>query len=338
MAPNALRRSLARAVPRSVRRRLKRSRPVQRFVRGRCLPRLLAFPSRIEIETTSFCNGRCRHCEYSTLGRPPAHMSMDLYRKIVDECAIHSDHCREVYLFWMGEPFLDPTFFEKVRYAKEKDSFLVASYSNGSMLTPENCDRVIESGLDSLVFGTDGATKESYESIRVNLSYGRMVEGITRLAELKKRKGVDKPHIKVQMVLTPHNEHEVELFEQTWAGIADEVTLRKMAVWSSDAMDESLEDYSRQLIGEEIPASVPCVFLWVLMVVAQDGRVAFCCTDARVQEVVGDLNSETLEDVWRGDRMARLRELHVAGRLEDVPLCATCNHRQIVPYPWWWYD
>ena len=103
-------------------------------------------------------------------------------------------------------------------------------------------------------------------------------------------------------------------------------------------MDESLEDYSRQLIGEEIPASVPCVFLWVLMVVAQDGRVAFCCTDARVQEVVGDLNSETLEDVWRGDRMARLRELHVAGRLEDVPLCATCNHRQIVPYPWWWYD
>jgi len=60
------------------------------------------------------------------------------------------------------------------------DSLQVTSYSDGNMLTVENCDRVIESGLDGLVFGTDGATKERYESIRMNLLAAVISAGVDK--------------------------------------------------------------------------------------------------------------------------------------------------------------
>ena len=310
---------------------------IQQRVRTTEVNRLLAFPERVEIESTSFCNGRCRHCEHPSLGRPYAHMDMGLYRRVIDECDQWRKYCKEVFLFWMGEPFMDPEFFDKVRYAKAKNSFVVSSYSNGSMLTPDVCRALVDSGLDKIVFGTDGATRESYESIRVGLSFGRMVEGITRLASLKKQLGVRKPYVHVQMVLTPENAHEEALFRQSWAGVADEVTTRKMVVWGGDTIDDGLMDYSRELVGRGYPPSTPCAFLWRLMVVAQDGRVALCCTDSRVQHEVGDLTTESVRQVWQGQRMRDLREVHVAGRLNDIPICETCNHRQIIPYPWWWY-
>lgn len=325
-------------IPQTLKDKIKRNSFAKQLFRSARLERELVFPSRVEIETTSFCNARCSHCEYTTLGRPHAHMEMGLYKKIIDECDQYKQYCREVFLFWMGEPFLDPKFFEKVEYAKQKKSFKVTSYSNGSLLTAENCQKLIESGLDSIVFGADGATPKSYEAIRIGLSYERMVDGIRRLADLKRKLGAKKPHIHVQMVLTPLNYEEAGLFNETWAGIADEISLRKMVVWSGDTIEDGLMDYSRTLVGERYSQSIPCIFLWSMMVIAQDGKVTLCCTDSRVKYEVGDLRKESIQQVWHGHRMTQLRELHLAGRMNEIPICKTCNHRQILENPWWWYS
>ena len=325
-------------IPRTLKDKIKRNSFAKQLFRTVKLKRELVFPSRVEIETTSFCNARCNHCEHSTLGRPRAHMEMGLYKKIIDECDQYKKYCKEVFLFWMGEPFLDPNFFEKVKYAKQKNSFKVTSYSNGSLLTSGNCQKLIESGLDSIVFGTDGATKNSYESIRTGLSYDRMVDGIKRLADLKRKLGTKTPHIHVQMVLTPLNYQEVGLFNKTWAGIVDEISIRKLVVWSGDTIDDELMDYSRTLIGERYSQSIPCLFPWSLMVIAQDGKVALCCTDSRVKYELGDLSKESVQQIWRGQKMTQLRETHLAGQMNEIPICNTCNHRQILEYPWWWYS
>lgn len=325
-------------IPQTLKDKIKRNSFVKQLFRAARLERRQVFPSSVEIETTSYCNARCSHCEHPTLERPRAHMEMGLYKKIIDECDQHKEYCKEVFLFWMGEPLLDPNFFEKVKYAKQKNSFKVTSYSNGSLLTSENCQKLIESELDSIVFGADGATQKSYESIRNGLSYERMVDGIHRLADLKRKLGTKRPHIHVQMVLTPVNYQEVELFNETWAGIANEISIRKMVVWSGDTIDDELMEYSRTLIGERYSQSIPCLFLWSMMVVAQDGRATLCCTDSRVKYEVGDLSKESIQQVWQGQKMTQLREMHLAGRMHEIPICKTCNHRQILEHPWWWYS
>ena len=47
----------------------------------------LAFPAQVVIETTAACNLSCSHCGHGVMRRPKGHMSMPLYRKLIDEIA-----------------------------------------------------------------------------------------------------------------------------------------------------------------------------------------------------------------------------------------------------------
>ena len=89
-----------------------------------CLRKASIFPFQMNIEGTSFCNARCIHCEHSRLKRPYAHMEMDLYKRIINECHEFKRYCKSITFQGIGEPFLDPTFFEKVKYVKQKNPFL----------------------------------------------------------------------------------------------------------------------------------------------------------------------------------------------------------------------
>lgn len=302
------------------------------------LKKLLVFPLQVTIEVTSFCNAKCLHCEHGQLGRPYAHMKMDLYEKIIDECYKFKKYCKGISLFWMGEPLLDPNFFEKVKYAKQKKCFFISTYSNGSLLTPENCKKLIDSGIDKIVFSVDGATKESFEKIRTALFYEKVVEGIKRLAKLRKSLNSKKPQIEVQLILTPFNEKELDLFKRTWKGVADLFYAKKMHTWTQDTIDKDLLDYSRKLIKKQKTRFSPCFYLWKSMVVAQDGRVALCCVDPRIQEQIGDFKKETIYEVWHGSKLRKIRELHLANKMNEISACHKCNFREIKEYPWWWYE
>lgn len=301
------------------------------------LRKVLAFPFQVEIETTSLCNARCTHCEYGKLKRPHTHMELGLFKKIIDECHCFKKYCKNITLQWMGEPFLDPTFFEKVKYTKEKNSFFVSAYSNGSLLTPVNCQKLIESRIDKMTFSIDGATKESYESIRVGLSYEKVVEGIKRLARLKKKLNAKTPKITVRMTLTSFNVSEIDLFKKTWEGIADNCSVKNMHIWGGDIVDKDLIRYSHQHLEKRHSQFTPCFYLWKTIVIAQDGRVALCCVDSCIQEEIGDLSKETICKVWHGEKLNRIRKMHLSGKMGEIPICQKCNFKETKEYPWWWY-
>lgn len=329
---------IKKIIPQPFKNIIKKNRLLKRIFLSTNLKRLSVFPSQVEIEVTSLCNARCIHCEYKDLKRPHAHMDMDLYKKIVDECSLYRKYIKELALFWIGEPLLDPTFFEKVKYAKQKGLPLVSTYCNGSLLILDNCQKLIESGLDKIVFGLDGASKETYESMRVGLSYDKVVKGIERLIDLKKKLGVSKPQVETQMVITPYNEHEQDLFKEMWRGKADYAFTRRMHVWSGQTLNKNLTKYSHQLVKEERLSSVPCFYLWKSMIIAQNGKVALCCIDSHVEEEIGNLNNQGIQEIWQGQRLNKIRELHLAGKMDKMPICQRCNFRQIKAYPWWWHN
>ncbi|MBU0718437.1 MAG: hypothetical protein KJ749_09330, partial [Planctomycetes bacterium] len=45
------------------------------------------FPPQIVVETTAFCNFRCRHCHHAELRRKKGRMSAELWTKIAKEVA-----------------------------------------------------------------------------------------------------------------------------------------------------------------------------------------------------------------------------------------------------------
>lgn len=312
---------------------------VKSLVRYFKIKGLLKFPRQIEIEVSSLCNARCPTCENYRLRRPKANMKMDLFKKIVDECFKYRKRIKEISLFWIGEPFLDPGFFDKVKYIKGKyNKFSIITVTNGSLLGKKMAQRLIDSGLDKIVFSFDGNTKESFEKSRPGLVFETVQKNIKQLINLKKTQNKTKPKVFLEMAINPYNSNEVEGFLNTWNGLADNVCARPMHVWGGETIDEGLLKFSRNIVKEKRLLSHPCFNLWKGMIIAQDGSVALCCVDAQIHEVLGNLNKNTMVNIWKKGKLAEIRNLHLAGKLADHPICRNCNFRQIKDDPWWWFD
>jgi radical SAM protein with 4Fe4S-binding SPASM domain len=75
----------------------------------------------------------------------------------------------------------------------------------------------------------------------------------------------------------------------------------------------------------------PCPSPWGQLTVLYDGRVVPCCEDHAARSlVIGDANRNSLKDIFYGEELRKLRELHMNNRRCDHAVCAKC---QLNP-PW----
>ena len=76
------------------------------------------------------------------------------------------------------------------------------------------------------------------------------------------------------------------------------------------------------MLGRLLPV---CLAPFGSMCVLADGRVVLCCQDWVHEETYGDLNVQSLPEVWNGDRMNEARYLLWAHRPEAIALCRQCS-------------
>ena len=69
----------------------------------------------------------------------------------------------------------------------------------------------------------------------------------------------------------------------------------------------------------------PCILPFTQMIVRPDGTVAKCCNDPLTSITLGDLNKQTLREVWRGKAYQEFRrEMYLNGR-QNIPSCEFCD-------------
>jgi len=61
------------------------------------------------------------------------------------------------------------------------------------------------------------------------------------------------------------------------------------------------------------------------MIVYWNGRVGLCNHDWNNQTLLGDLNVQTVEQVWRSELYKEVRKLHRNGKRGEVPSCQDCS-------------
>src|SRR6201985_735593 len=103
-------------------------------------------PVSISFEPTTSCNLRCPECPSGlrSFTRPRGMLQDDLFKKTIDE--LHKTLWYLVFYF-QGEPYLNPSFLELVKYASSKKIYTATS-TNAHYLTEENARKTVESGLD----------------------------------------------------------------------------------------------------------------------------------------------------------------------------------------------
>jgi MoaA/NifB/PqqE/SkfB family radical SAM enzyme len=280
------------------------------------------FPDRLYVESTSFCNLRCVMCPtgLGTIRRPKGYMSMDLFRRIVDEVAPTAP---AIVLHSWGEPVMHPKLFDMIRYARSREVWTETS-TNITLLDAERARRAIDAGLDQLFLAMDGVTKDTYERVRVGASWEKTLANVETLLELKHRTG-SPMKVVMQIIAMRETRAEVAEFVRRWTrpGV-DQVNVKHLDTWG----DQEARISAHAIEKAEPAVRRPCPNLWYHAYVFWDGSLASCERDYDLRTPLGNVADGVLA-AWHGERMRRLRELHVDGRF-DAPAC-----RQCVEWSWW---
>ena len=73
-------------------------------------------------------------------------------------------------------------------------------------------------------------------------------------------------------------------------------------------------------------ADKPCIAVFSSFTVNYDGVVQLCDSDIEQQEVVGNVNDESIQSIWQGKRFEDLRDYHAYGKRNNKKKCQGCDH------------
>jgi len=274
------------------------------------------FPLFIDIEVTNNCNLKCKFCAttYFNSEVKRGYIEYDLVKRIIDEGK--NNGLYGVKFNDRGEPLLHKDILKMVKYAKEAGLVDVYFNTNAMLLNEEVQLGIIDAGLDRISISVEGTDKEFYEKNRVGANFDRVVENIKNLQDLKKKKGVLKPFLRVQSVRLDEIERNKEQYSSFWGQIADEVCL-------IDFKEEKEE--SNRL--KDFQSNWACHQLFQRMVVWWDGTILPCNEDDRGKLSLGNVKNITIKQAWNSVYLNLLREKHKCGKAHEVASCNGCYLR-----------
>jgi MoaA/NifB/PqqE/SkfB family radical SAM enzyme len=136
---------------------------------------------KLYIEPTNFCNLNCRTCVRNSWNEPLGHMSDVTWKSVLKGLRDFSP-TPKIFFGGFGEPLSHPRIIEMVIQAKQMGA-TVELITNGTLLTPEISEELLEAKIDLLWVSLDGATPESYSDIRSGANLSKVINNIAQFNE-----------------------------------------------------------------------------------------------------------------------------------------------------------
>lgn len=307
-------------------------------------PRSQFLPFVLDVEPTSYCNFKCEMCHVSSSSFPHRHMSFGQFQHIVDS----NPQLIKIHLQGMGEPLLCPDFYEMVQYAR-KNHILVQTTTNGSLITESAAQQMANLGLRSIGISIDGATGQTFEAIRKNSDFYKVLKGTKYLASaLSVAQSSTK--LRAWCVFQQKNRHEapdiVELCKKL--GFHELVFQVFVSSWGKEEWDRKNKQIAvpdsndDRFIGESLergreiglPVKVydgntyshknPCLWPWYSAFISASGDVVPCCIlgDPSLKNFGKLSEARTLKDIWESEGYNNFRKCHLTRSVPDY--CSRC--------------
>lgn len=254
----------------------------------------------LQVETTNHCNAKCVFCPQHQF-KEKGFMTQELYEKIIDE-ASRLPNLVQFDPMLTGEPFLDRNFMDRLKLARAKlPDVAIEIYTNGSLFTPDLVHQLAAIPKLRLSVSLNGLSPETREKVMGLKDYWAVVQAF----KLMDRLGMK---YRATMVAYPDiSQGEITAFieaggsairYQSWAGIQYPYERRR---WT------------------QCPRAIN------QMTVLYTGVVCLCCFDPFGEVNFGDLNEQTIEEVWKTSRHQEYQLRHKEGRGHELPKCDACT-------------
>ncbi len=327
--------------------------------------RVQGAPLEAFIEVSARCNLRCQMCAISfdtryrgSSGRP-AFFQPELFNRLRP---IFPTLLR-AHLYGLGEPVLNPHL---TGFINELSSAGVETWftTNATLIEEEKAEAFARAGADRISISIDGATRQTYETIRRGAKFNRLLRGLQALSDARRH---GKPRLTVNFVAMKSNLDELPALVDLCAGFGiEEINVEPLFYWGGESPDldqqyraEALDDsryrvvmergqllaeaagihfstrfltsegsmdYKQRIVAAPEPETWTCSEPWATVYVTVAGEVRTCCLN---DESFGNLFEATFEEIWNGDAFVDFRDQH-REQTETPVGCDNCveNGRQ----------
>jgi len=275
-----------------------------------------AVPQEIEIEITTedpLCDSLLR--PRGAALRRRGEMDFGLYKRIVDELAACDD--RLLVLGGHGDPLLHPLWPEFVRYTRNRGVLGIAVRTTGLGLSDEAIEALIEARVDALNILLDATTPETYRKVHRSDVFEAIIANIGRLGDVQQQRSRPRPLIVCEMTKTADTMSEMEPFYDHWMRKTGSAVIVGPSHYAGQWPDRAVAQMAP-------PARFACGKVFHRATILSDGRLSLCDQDFRGSRAIGSLQNDSLAGLWRGSRLSGIREYHLNGSFESIPLCRDC--------------
>lgn len=288
-------------------------------------------PYMIQIFPCYACNFRCGFCIYALDRRQHGYISdvpfmdIDLYCKCIDDMKKFPRKLKMLRFAAIGEPLLHPDIAKMVAYAKQaKIAQSVDIVTNGSLLTHELSDKLIEADLDRLRISVEGLSAADYAAnAHANIDFEQFVAQIRYFYEHSRHTHI---YIKIidYMVQSPQaHEQFFEIFQPICHSIAIEhltPTIEEIDYGQlSGGMKTDKPQNGSVLLNAEV-----CPQGFYMMQINPDGKVVPCCS-MKYPVVLGDTKRQSVPEIWTGAEFNRFRLSMLHSRERAGQVCRACS-------------
>jgi len=318
-------------------------------------PCIESLPLVAKIEVTNRCNLHCIMCREQQHHEAIRDLDLDVFQKLEPIFPT----LLSAYLYGIGEVLTYPHVMEMFdmlhHYAVN-----VGLITNGLLIKPDMAEEWVKRGLYKLSISIDGATKETYESIRRGASFEALLENITLINELKKKYNTRWPRLTFNFVSMKDTIRELPMLVDLAAEYgAEEVIVSDLIVFF-DELKKQVLNYDDPLCQEyfarsyqravqqgvalylpvpflfqkkhknsahssntDCPQSTiinPCTEPWSGFWLTGDGVVTPCCY---WMNPMGNLHNKEFTEIWNNKKYQHLRSIvNTADRHQQCRQCA----------------
>lgn len=311
---------------------------------------LAPYPFKLEIEHTTVCNKRCVHCEHTHWQEKAETVNLEQLKSVVEQFP----KLKWINLTGEGDNFLNPDYMKFIEYLRGK-KISVNFVDEFDFIESEKAKKLVELGVNCIWISMDGATKETYEKIKVGCNFEKAIQNIKVLQETKKKLGSSLPTLCFRFIVSNLNYQEmpkmVELvhsfgnlgegsrLEFTGLLAFKEIEHLKLSVLPEEIIEETKKRAKElgvpisfsHLRKEELPSINKCS-AWLEPYIMMGGYVLPCCAilmsnkrDFLRKYAFGNLKDKRFKEIWDSERYKKFRKM-VVDRKGKVPiLCAGCR-------------
>jgi len=158
------------------------------------------------------CNLRCQMCYFSDPGFTKENTGRFTPAEIERLAEVLFPWAAQMYLGCGTEPTTYKGFMDVIALARKYKVPMVGLVTNGQLLTADHLERMVELNLDELTLSTHGVKPETYERLMRRASFDKFLEVLDNLEAIKKRRGANRPQLRLNYTVNTENLEELANF------------------------------------------------------------------------------------------------------------------------------